>query len=557
MSLKNRVIRFLNFQQFVDEEQRRIGSIVSIVNACLILGFFLLITLSFITIDYRALIPNSVMLALLLFSAYKVIKGDIQFSLSLILWGLYFNLFYNMVTFDGLHDTVLVAFPGLLIIAALVLRGWSFYIFASVTWFSIMLIGLFEIKGILVNSYSSRSNYTDLINILVIIALTVVIVRFLSVSFRRRSHTKELELKESEEFHRKLVATVPDIILRTDLEGNILFINETIFPSLTYYPSERVMGKNILSLIVPKDRGMAAEQLKKLYDGQSRLVEWGIIFDERTTITCEVNMNMLKDGNDMPYQVVYIVRDISERKLVEKTLREAKEKAEQMNKLKSNFLAQMSHEIRTPVNTILSFISLIKSDLEDKVDADTAVGFKVIDSGGKRLIRTIDMILTMSQLQAGSYEVVLGKIDLFVTIKKLFDEFKNTAKLKHLDFILINELNRSDIIGDEYSIMQLFQNLIDNAIKYTREGIVEIKIYENNNHKLCVDVKDSGIGIGQNYLKNIFDPFSQEETGYSRRFEGNGLGLALVKKYAEINNITIDVQSEKNVGTLFTVLFSS
>ncbi|MDP4173713.1 MAG: HAMP domain-containing sensor histidine kinase [Bacteroidota bacterium] len=237
-------------------------------------------------------------------------------------------------------------------------------------------------------------------------------------------------------------------------------------------------------------------------------------------------------------------------------LMEAKEKAEMMNKLKSDFLAQMSHEIRTPVNTILSFASLIKSELEGKINDDIFEGFQVIDAGGRRLIRTIDMILTMSQFQTGSYEAKPVRMDLYDDILlALFNEFKQVAKLKGLDLKINKFSENSAIQGDSYSVLQLFQNLIDNAIKYTMKGTVEIRMYQNEDGMVSVDIIDTGIGISDKFISRIFDPFSQEETGYTRRFEGNGLGLALVKNYAEINNIEINVSSKKNSGTIFTITF--
>ena len=111
------------------------------------------------------------------------------------------------------------------------------------------------------------------------------------------------------------------------------------------------------------------------------------------------------------------------------------------------------------------------------------------------------------------------------------------------------------IEADKYTFNQIFQNLIGNAIKYTRQGFVNVNIKESGKI-LIVEVEDSGIGMSENYLKNLFKPFSQEDIGQKREFEGNGLGLALVKKYVEINRGSISVKSEKNSGSVFTVQFN-
>ncbi len=231
----------------------------------------------------------------------------------------------------------------------------------------------------------------------------------------------------------------------------------------------------------------------------------------------------------------------------------AKEEAIKANELKSNFLAQMSHEIRTPINTILSFTSLLKHELFDTVDDDLKESFDIIDSGSRRLIRTIDSILNMSQMQAGTYEPNLRDIDINETIIGVISELKSAANEKGLALTFEREKSNNFIIGDEYTLSQLFVNLIENAIKYTEKGYVKIEIVNSENGSVIVNVKDSGIGISEEYLEKLFEPFSQEDMGYTRQFEGNGLGLALVKEYCELNQGNIFVQSKKGKGSVFSV----
>ncbi len=249
-------------------------------------------------------------------------------------------------------------------------------------------------------------------------------------------------------------------------------------------------------------------------------------------------------------------KEIDERLKIENELIIAKEKAEESDKLKSNFLAQMSHEIRTPVNTILSFTSLLKEELGDNAGDDIRPNFAIIENGGKRLIRTIDMILNMSEIQAGKFEVDLKEIDIVEDVlNNLIGELHFNAKKKNLNLIFNCKAETTKIIGDKYSISQIFQNLIDNAIKYTEKGKVEINVHNRGMAQLAVEVKDTGIGMSKEYLANLFQPFSQEDTGYTRRFEGTGLGLSLVKRYIDILKAEIEVESTKGKGTKFTVIF--
>ncbi|MCX6151208.1 MAG: ATP-binding protein [Ignavibacteriales bacterium] len=251
-------------------------------------------------------------------------------------------------------------------------------------------------------------------------------------------------------------------------------------------------------------------------------------------------------------------KEIVERLKVEEELTKAKEKAEESDRLKSNFLAQMSHEIRTPINTILSFTSLLKDETENKISLDLQPSFGIIEQGGRRLIRTIDMILNMSEIQAGRFDIQLRKLNIVDDIlSDIVSEFRFIASGKKLQLSLDCNAENKNIIGDRYSVLQIFQNLIDNSLKYTESGSVTISVYNQTNKLINVDVKDTGIGISEEYLSELFIPFSQEDSGYTRRFEGTGLGLSLVENYLKLNNAGISVQSEKGKGSIFTVSFKT
>ncbi|MBU1101312.1 MAG: PAS domain S-box protein [Bacteroidetes bacterium] len=237
-------------------------------------------------------------------------------------------------------------------------------------------------------------------------------------------------------------------------------------------------------------------------------------------------------------------------------LLESKDKAEKAFRLKSEFLAQMSHEIRTPINSILNFSGIIKEEFANKIDDELKTGLKIIDKAGKRIIRTMDMILNMSDIQTGHYDYSSAPINLFSDVlEKQYLEFIKHARDKNLEFKLLRPECSTDLECDEYTINQVFNNVIDNAIKYTMKGFVEVSVNKNEMDNLVVIIKDSGIGISEEYLPKLFEPFTQEEQGYSRKFEGNGLGMALVKKYCDLNKATIDINSKKGVGTQLSITF--
>ena len=236
----------------------------------------------------------------------------------------------------------------------------------------------------------------------------------------------------------------------------------------------------------------------------------------------------------------------------------AKKEAEKSDRLKSEFLAQMSHEIRTPLNNILNFTSLIKEEVKEHLNEDLLTGFYTIQHASERLIRTISLILNMSEIQAGTYRLNPTKLDLYSDVLlNIYNNAKQEAKEKGINFTLTNIADTTTVKADRYSAGQIFSNLIDNAIKFTSEGTVEIVVKNSKDNKIVVQIIDTGVGISEEYLPDLFNAFSQEQQGYTRKFDGNGLGLTLTKQYCNLNNAQIDVSSQKSVGSIFTVKFNT
>ena len=268
-----------------------------------------------------------------------------------------------------------------------------------------------------------------------------------------------------------------------------------------------------------------------------------------------VSCTPLLGENSEPEKIIHIATDITEMKNAEKKLVEARDAAEKANQIKSEFLAQMSHEIRTPINTILSFKSLLKAEIGDLLPDDLLGSFSIMDRAGKRIIRTIDLILNMSEVQSGCYIANKTHFDLFERIiDQLYLDYSFVAREKGISIKLDSLSDDYSIYADNYTVTQIFHNLLDNAVKYTPEGSVTIRMIKING-EISVEIKDTGIGMSEEYQQQIFEPFSQEHQGYTRNYEGNGLGLALVKKYCEINDALIDVKSKKGEGTTFRVVF--
>jgi len=251
-----------------------------------------------------------------------------------------------------------------------------------------------------------------------------------------------------------------------------------------------------------------------------------------------------------------IFATINDLKNLNERLKIAKEKAESSDKLKSEFLAMISHEIRTPINILLNYSSLIREELNEEQLQTNKFIFNAIQKAGWRLIRTVDLIVTTAEIQTGSYEITKTKLNIGKLLNSIVVDCKPFVSEKEINFTFENKTESSVLIADEYSIKQIFSNLIDNAVKFTEKGFVEIKLFKNDSNKLVFQIKDTGIGISDEYKEKIFNEFSQEQQGYTRKFDGNGLGLSLVKKCCEINNADLSYESEKEKGTTFTVIFN-
>lgn len=159
-------------------------------------------------------------------------------------------------------------------------------------------------------------------------------------------------------------------------------------------------------------------------------------------------------------------------------------------------------------------------------------------------------------MKTGTYESKKVLLDIEKDIIDIIiKEFYVELLEKDLEIKKIVKTSNLQIEADEYSVLQIFTNLIDNAIKFTEEGVIKIVIEEIED-KLCISVKDTGRGISEEFIPKLFAPFSQEQQGYSRAFEGNGLGLSLTQRYCQLNNAEIMVNSKVGVGSVFTVVFN-
>lgn len=220
-------------------------------------------------------------------------------------------------------------------------------------------------------------------------------------------------------------------------------------------------------------------------------------------------------------------------------------------KLKTQFLANMSHELRTPLNSIIGFSELLMDGLVGELSEKQGHYMEIIHSSGAHLLRLVNDILDFSKLEAGMLEVFNEPADLGEVVEDVLRTYNVVAERKGLDIHVEIPADMPSMLTDRRKLTQIIDNLLSNAVKFTDQGRVELAA-KRKEGMLEVTVTDRGIGIEPQELPYIFDPFHQVDASTTRRYEGTGLGLALVKKLLEIQGGTVEVQSSSAQGSRFT-----
>lgn len=342
----------------------------------------------------------------------------------------------------------------------------------------------------------------------------------------------------------------PASVVITDTKGIIEYANKK-FLAVTGYPNQELIGKT-LRIFKP---GHTSDEIyieiwNNLFAGNAWKGE-----HQNRTINNEmywesVQISPIKNQEGKVTNFVVLSENITERKKMEKDLIAAKEKAEESDRLKSAFLANMSHEIRTPLNSILGFSDLLTApDLDTDSRRDFA---NLINSSGNNLLSIINDILDISKIEAGQITLINNEFSTYSLISEIHKEYSYKAISKGIEFKLMTQTDVPELIilSDESRIKQVLINFVGNALKFTDKGYIEIGVdlIQNN---IQFYVKDTGIGIPKEYHDKVFDRFRQVEAAQTRRYGGNGLGLAITKNLAELLGGKIWLESVPNVGSTF------
>ncbi|MGM0552105.1 MAG: PAS domain-containing hybrid sensor histidine kinase/response regulator [Bacteroidota bacterium] len=359
------------------------------------------------------------------------------------------------------------------------------------------------------------------------------------------------EILKQKNLFETMFNSIQEGVVITNTEREILLANQGMLTTFGYQPAE-LIGKK--TKIFYADEESFQKTGKKIFNKEASQSQKNYLTyykDKKgKEFPGETFGTKLYDNAGSWIGNIGIMRDVSERVTFINELKLAKEKAEAANRLKTEFLNNMSHEIRTPMNGIMGFAEM----LNDKNISDEKRSYfvKIVQNSSHQLLRIIDDILEIATLETQQQRVNEEPLNLNDFLMELFAVFNLKSKERNLPIYLKKGLpnSESEIISDKTKLNKIVSNLLENALKYTPEGYIEMGYYLENK-SLVIYVKDTGIGISPENHKLIFDRFSQEDKEMTRKHGGLGLGLAISKENAKLLGGDITLISEKQKGSTF------
>ncbi len=371
-------------------------------------------------------------------------------------------------------------------------------------------------------------------------------------SYDRRTAEKLQDLGKR---FRAVVQSATDAIVLVDARGEIRLWNAAAERMFGWTDAE-ALGRPFATLFAERLRPDVEERLRRRMDEPNERAESPL-----ETIAVD------RHGNEIPVEaalsgfvsgrgrfVSAIVRDVRERKEADERLRTALARAQESDRLKSAFLDNVSHEIRTPINVIVGNAEILADHLRALGDDSLRPSLDAMHRAGKRLVDAVGRVLDYARISAGELAPRRTRVRLPDLVRMELDDLASLAKEKGL--ALECEIGEPSlaVYADGACLARALANLVDNAIKFTEHGSVRVRIDRDSKGRVLVEVRDTGIGIEPWFLDRLFEPFMQEEVGDKRHYEGNGLGLAVSRRYVELAGGSIEVESEKGKGSCFRIV---
>ena len=356
-------------------------------------------------------------------------------------------------------------------------------------------------------------------------------------------------LQRSEARFRAVVESSLDVIAITDRESRFQFLSPAAHEVLHQSKAD-LMGQSLFQLLPPDGAYTARGAFTRLLQGSNASETFRVPLQlesdkaPQTWLSIKAANLLDRDGVE---GILLNIRDITEIQRFEAELIAARKHAEEMTDLKSSILTNMSHEIRTPLTSMIGMANVLSKEVSPEHRAYA----KKIEHGGMRLSRTLDSVLTLAQIEGEAIDLQLTTTHLARDVMAGVQSLRELAINKDLSITLVTS-DEPMVFVDRTFLISIVNNLIGNAIKFTDEGEITVRIDSDDRYGI-LEVEDTGVGIDAGFLPYIFDEFRQESTGLSRSHQGTGLGLTIARRMVEAMDGTISVCSTKGVGTTFTV----
>ena len=404
----------------------------------------------------------------------------------------------------------------------------------------------------------SMDEALDYVNLRFFLLPLVLIAAGLMLAYLRRIVVANEALFSAEGKVNAILEATPQALLLVDADGKVRRWNRQAL-TLFGYDDEAMEGIRVESLMPEEYRkSHVGHRHAYIHDNDARgktalRREMVVLTADGRQIPVETSLALL-DDSDEPL-VIATLYDLTERKEAERLIHEAREQAEAASHAKSSFLANMSHEIRTPMNAIIGLLYLLQ---RERHPPQLSIQLKKIDTAAHALLGIINDILDYSKIEAGKLDIEEVPFNLEEVLDNVVNVTSMAAKNKDIELFFIRcGKVPVQLEGDPLRLGQILINLVNNAVKFTEQGEVSVSIERladrDGRPRVGFCISDTGIGMDEQTVANIFKPFEQADSSTTRRFGGTGLGLAIVRQLVAMMEGELSVESEPGKGTLFRV----
>jgi PAS domain S-box-containing protein len=370
-----------------------------------------------------------------------------------------------------------------------------------------------------------------------------------------RKRTESL-LQESETRYRLFVENASDLIYRTDVNGLITYANQPVLHVLGYASEEEVLGKHYLELTSPELRHKVQRAYMRQYIRRTKNTyhEFPTLSADGREVWLGQNVQLIMESDKvLGFQA--IARDITAIKQAQEALRIAYDQALEASRAKSQLLAKVSHELRTPLGGILGYAELLQDGTFGPLQETQKKAADEILQSAHYLALMVNELLDEAQIQAHTATLQEDWFSPATLLEQAISGMGMLAQKKGLEFTTsIDSRLPRELYGDDRRLRQILINLIGNAIKFTKEGRVGVRLQCPDSGHWVIQVTDTGIGIPEEAHSSIFEPFKQANNAITRENRGIGLGLSITKQLVELMGGRILVESQVGAGSTFTVL---